>query len=353
MKPQLAKIAEDLGNGRPVQPVTTREFLSWFDARRRGYWIVRSIRRELEGAGLQTVPDFESAYIDAPIELRRVLPSKLQPETSQSARAVAAHISSIETSDSATITGFVSKDPTYRISKLPAANQIVVSVKPDGSLAECVTIMLSRDFSQLPVMTNDRDVKGVISWRSIGSRLSLSNSASHARDFMEPHHEIRASASMFEAIPTIVAHEYVLIRSDDSRITGIITATDLSQQFLMLAEPFLLLGEIENLLRTMIDERFTPSEFAAARDPADSNRKVESAADLTFGEYTRLLQNPDRWQQFGLAIDRVTFCRDLDAVREIRNNVVHFDPEGILEEELKKLRTFTSFLRHLQSLAPG
>jgi CBS domain-containing protein len=249
----------------------------------------------------------------------------------------------------APITALVSKDPTYRISKLAAANQVVVAVTPDASLAECITKMLLRDFSQLPVTTSDREVKGMISWKAIGSQLAFSKSAQRAREIMIPHHEIRASASIFEAIPLIVAHEYVLIRSDDNRISGIITATDLSQQFRLLSEPFLLLGEIENLVRTIIGDKFSPSELANVRDPGDVSRSVESAADLNFGEYIRLLQNPEKWKQFGFSIDRVTFCNDLDAIREIRNNVMHFDPEGIVEDELRKLRTFTNFLQQVQS----
>ena len=33
--------------------------------------------------------------------------------------------------------------------------------------------MLSNDFSQLPVMTGPRELKGIVSWKSIGSRLAL------------------------------------------------------------------------------------------------------------------------------------------------------------------------------------
>jgi hypothetical protein len=51
----------------------------------------------------------------------------------------------------------------------------------------------------------------------------------------------------------------------------------------------------------------------------------------------------------GLGIDRVTYCADLDAIREIRNNVMHFDPEGVSDDELRKLRMFTNFLKQLQS----
>jgi hypothetical protein len=78
IRPQLKKIAEDLAAGRVVPPVTTREFLSWFFAQRRGYWVVQSIRRELERAKLDTVPDFESTYIDETIGFKQV--SKPQPQ---------------------------------------------------------------------------------------------------------------------------------------------------------------------------------------------------------------------------------------------------------------------------------
>ena len=33
--------------------------------------------------------------------------------------------------------------------------------------------MLAHDFSQLPVMTTSREVKGAVSWKTIGSRLAL------------------------------------------------------------------------------------------------------------------------------------------------------------------------------------
>jgi hypothetical protein len=205
---------------------------------------------------------------------------------------------------------------------LAPANQAIISVKPDSTLAEVVGLLLLKNFSQLPVMTNERDVKGVITWTSIGSRLALAKTSGEiARHFMEPHHEIRSSLSIFDAIPIIVTHQYVLVRSEDNKISGIITASDLSEQFRLLAEPFLLLGEIENLLRGLIADRFSSDDLAGVRDPGDSGRKIQGPDDLAFGEYLRLFEKPERWEQFGLAIDRVGFCRDLDSIRQIRNDV--------------------------------
>jgi hypothetical protein len=215
---------------------------------------------------------------------------------------------------------------------------------------QAVTVMLANNYSQLPVMTSERDVKGIISWETIGKRLSLGKTGTQVREFMDDHHEIRAESSLFQAIPIIVEHQYVLVRGSDERITGIVTASDLNRQFEQSATPFLLLGEIENHVRRILGNHFSPQELESLRDPSDSERKVESAADLTFGEYVRLLENETRWKKLNLPIDRATFCAYLDKVREIRNDVMHFDPDGIPPNDLERLREFSNFLRELQTM---
>ena len=239
-------------------------------------------------------------------------------------------------------------DPIYRISKLASANRKPLSVSPDTKLEEAVTHMLTNDFSQLPVMTRGRDVKGIITWTSIGSRLAMGKNCSAARDLMEQHQEIRSDASFFSAISIIAEHQYVLVRGHDQNITGIVTAHDLSLQFQQLAEPFLLLGEIENHVRLVICQRFTPAELESAKDPTNTKRVVSSVADLTYGEYIRLLENPQRWAKLNITVDRKTCIERFESVRRIRNDVMHFDPDGIPEKDLQTLREFARFLQRLQ-----
>lgn len=88
--------------------------------------------------------------------------------------------------------------------------------------------MLCNEYSQLPVMQNERSVKGVISWESIGARLALGTGGKTVRDFMEPHADIGANASLLGAIDTIAARQYVLVRDLTDRISGIVTTSDLS-----------------------------------------------------------------------------------------------------------------------------
>jgi predicted transcriptional regulator len=335
----LEQAAEALEAGKEPLIITTRSLLWEFGAQRRSYYNVLKVRSALKKHGLATRPHFEGAYIDSSLKLIKAE----KPAT----QTVPKKISDITPNNDIEP---VSDDPTYRISKLAAANQNVVSVKPDATLEHVVTVMMERDFSQVPVMTNERDVKGVISWRAIGSRLALVQKKAFARDYMEPAYEVRHSDSMFDLIQNIVQRDYVLVRGEESKITGIITGSDLSVQFQQISEPFLLLSEVENLLRMIIEGRFDKSDLQSCRDEGDKDRVIDTVADLTFGEYIRLLENESRWKKFDVSIDRVTFCKGLDDVRRIRNDVMHFDPDGVAPEDLDRLRDYTKFLRRLHLL---
>jgi hypothetical protein len=177
--------------------------------------------------------------------------------------------------------------------------------------------------------------------------LALGRTCTVVRDCLEPSRIIDADASLFAAIPIIVENECVLIKDHTGIICGIVTPADLSLQFRQLGEPFLLLGEIENYVRRMIGAKFSIAELQAARDPADSERPVEDVSDLTLGEYIRLLEDPRRWNTLGFRVDRGQFMKLLNRIRVIRNDVMHFDPDGIEPDEIQELRDFVHFLQTL------
>lgn len=111
-----------------------------------------------------------------------------------------------------------------------------------------------------------------------------------------------------------------------------------------------MLGEIENHIRRIIDQKFTVDELAEVRDGADAGRNVESVSDLTFGESLRLIEEPSRWLRLSLLVDRKTLCEQLERVRLIRNDVMHFDPDGIPDEDLDHLRRVVNFFRRLDEI---
>jgi hypothetical protein len=129
-----------------------------------------------------------------------------------------------------------------------------------------------------------------------------------------------------------------------------VTSSDLSVQFQALTEPFLLLSEVENDLRRIIQSKYQQEELQAAKDPADTSRTIASVHDMNFGEYIRLLENAERWKKLEIMLDRKAFIENLNSVRRIRNDVMHFDPDGIPPEDLQVLRLFAAFLARLRSI---
>ena len=153
---------------------------------------------------------------------------------------------------------------------------------------------------------------------------------------------IEGQRPLFEAVGIIARVGYVLVKAQDNTISGIVTASDLNDLFLQLAEPFLLVGEIESHVRRIIHGKFTTADLASVM-PASGPKKTYSIADLTFGDYCRLLQNPDLWGKLKLPLDRAVIVGRLEDVTRIRNNVMHFNPDGLDPKDILKLRDASSF----------
>lgn len=243
-------------------------------------------------------------------------------------------------------------DPMYRIGQLNAANAPPVCVSPDADVTVAVTLLMAHGYSQLPVISGKSSVKGIISWASIGSRLMLGHDP-HGKvcDFMKPFlpiYEVGADESIFMAIPAIIENDFVLVRGAGGAISGIVTATDLSVQFRMLTEPFLLLGEIENHLRGMVLNKFSLADMRRARHTNDT-RPIGEVKDMNFGEFKTLLEGKENWEKFGFPIDRVIFCELLAKIGKLRNEVMHFNPKGLSCVDLESIQKFANLLRQLKN----
>jgi hypothetical protein len=112
-----------------------------------------------------------------------------------------------------------------------------------------------------------------------------------------------------------------------------------------LSAPFLILEQIENHIRTILDGRLTVDELKASADPSDESREVRHISDLTFGEFLRIVENPAHWEKMNWKLDRRTFVKRLDEVRRIRNEVMHFHPDGISDGDLELLQDTVKFMQ--------
>jgi CBS domain-containing protein len=381
----LGWIATRLKEGHRVNRITVRDLLRMFKAERRGLNKVHDIKIALDYLGLETEPDFESSWIDGRIRIQLKCQSNgatpasqvvitaedetglvkaAEPEEEQDEREEMED----EQRDSGTVVlppivvtgeGVVETvlseppDPTFRIGSLPAANKPLTTVGQDDPLTRAVTKMLQFDYSQLPIMHGEREVKGMISWKSIASRYAIGGECNKVQHCREDAQVVDAKGTLFDAIPTIVKYGYVLVRSQhDRKIIGIVTASDLSLQFQQLAEPFLLLREVELHIRQLLQDKVTPEDFQSLGVADAGAPAPKSISDLSFGGYVRLLQRPQVWEKLELNIDQATLTSQLEQVRVIRNDVMHFDPDPMTPDQLDVLKNTAAFMQRLYDLLP-
>jgi len=345
----LKEMAEKAKAGQEAK-TTVRTLLAWFAMYRRTSINVYRIRIALSEARVITSPDFDETYIDGFVQFLIIPPV---PQVSPGEEVSLDDSVNVELAQKASVSCPVKlADPAHRISRLASANRPPLFIPPDGTVEHAITLMLRYDYSQLPVMQSSaaREAKGLFSWKSLGSRLGIGRQCTRVGDSMDHCPVISSDASLFDAIKIIAEHDCVLVQATDKTICGIVTAYDISEQFHQLAEPFLLLGDIENHIRYLIGKTFTLAELQRAKDSEDADRDIQAVSDLTFGEYVRLLQNEQNWAKLNIKIDRKTFTGWLDKVRETRNDVMHFDPDPLDPEDLQLLRDFSNFLFRWQQI---
>jgi predicted transcriptional regulator len=297
--------------------MSPREFLSYFHCEKRTKGNTARIDNFLNSKNLETEPHYSSVWIDGTVKLKHKARARSKSD----------------------------RDPILRISILPSANKPPITINRDSKLSEAITLMMMHNFSQLPVMSNPKTVAGLITWETIGNGITNGISSNEVKDFLKTHVvKLELDTPLLEAIRTVIKEEIVIVLKKDKSLSGIVTITDISSQFFTLTEPFLLLEKIENLIRLLLDEKFLLEDLVSVCFDCE---KAEFIDDLNFGQYIRLIEKETNWQKLNLSIERVPFIKQLDKIRNIRNDIMHFDSEGITIEQREDLNNMANFLYEL------
>src|SRR5690606_3243310 len=161
-------------------------------------------------------------------------------------------------------------------------------VSKENSLDEAISLMILNNFSQLPILTSKREVYGIISWKTIGKALSLGKKCLTVSDCYESVEVLNFDEPLFKAVKIILEREVVLVRNIKKESSGNVTSTDIGEQFLILSEPFLLIEQIENFIRILLNEKLTSDDINKVLDLEKYEKEVNHISDLTFGHYVRI-----------------------------------------------------------------
>ncbi len=309
--------------GAPVE-ISVRALLARWGNRSRGHKVSRQIEADLANHGLVTAPDFRKVSLDAVLHLITIGSTDApSPDPDE---------------------GEVDElDVGITVGNLPSALRGVVSVTPSATFDEAITLMLLNDYSQLAVLAGKHQLHGAVSWKSI-AKVQHANPNAVFADAVVEAHVVPYDQELIDTLPRLAEADYVFVRDDRNAVAGIVTTADVVLAYGELATPFFLIGELDRVLRKLIAKTFLLGDVTALCDPGGS-RKVASFDDLGMGDYQRVLENPGSWAKLGWPLDRTAFIKRLDEIREIRNDVMHFNPDPLPEDAVNKVRHMLKLLR--------
>ncbi|MFF0529401.1 CBS domain-containing protein [Nocardia amikacinitolerans] len=334
-----AKLYEEVIQRSPENPVqlSVRDFLRIWNAQRRYPAVVEEIERDLAARGMVTVPSFTEGDLDSRIT---VLPLGDEPDDQNSSILTRSGV--VLTDENQPEVAAVA----YRISNLESANRMPECVRVGDSLRSAMTLMTLRGFSQLPVLDQDGRLRGVVSWESIG-RARMSNDNAELDAAIVKAREADRSDDLLDWIADIQQSGYVIVRDRDHKVCGLVTSADLTGQFGVRLRPFVLVEEVEQRLRVAVGARISLERIREKVPPKQAS-KIQSSADLTFGAYKHILGVPENWKAMGWAVDHKLFLTALEECRQFRNNLMHFSPDPITDDQLVPVRGLLGLLRSLE-----
>lgn len=260
----------------------------------------------------------------------------------------------------------------------------LVTVSLDNKLTHALALMIEHDFSQLPVVDTDNKPLGIVTTDGITrALLTLGTNVKELRvkDVFTKPPIFQADEDLLYLLDYLLKSSAVFIVDTSNKLIGIITDYDTTQYFRQRAEDIVLVEDIESTLKshlraahnaftedneelragigtlnTTLDEtrkrshaalkefcknkgiEFIPDEANLVIDKSfplgDKARPFDS---LTLSEYIQFAQKI--WPKLDtiFTLPKSAWSEMMDAVREIRNKLVHFRGD-ISPVERAKLR---------------
>lgn len=323
-----AELLAEAVSADPSTPraLTIRSLLEHWGEERRTATVISAVKADLAANGLTTRPPFTEGGIS---EIVALVPLASEPGADE------------VTDGSDDVENVAEPEPmTRRLGDLPAD---LVSVESSTDLTAAKTTMLRHQFSQLAVIDADGTYHGAITWESIG-QAHISRAEPTLADATVAALVVDHDALLLDQIDGIYDRGFIFVYSAERRVTGILTAADLTRQFGTLARPFVLIEEAENRLRRAVQNSLDLPDLHDAVRPHRKAR-IKSAADLTFGEYKFVLEDPARWRKVGWRLDRVQVVELVRQVGKLRNELMHFATDPLSDRQFAAVHGLLQLLR--------
>jgi hypothetical protein len=333
--------------------VNVLELLTSMGTRRRSASAIGAIQDELTARGLEEYPPITVASLDGKVVLRR-LPDTGPPEALSDVESppdeldtsvdVNAHIVQAKALIGSRRLGLY-------IGNVAPMSRPVISVNIHDEPRVALTKMAMHGDQPVIAFTdkNQRNPAGAVTWQAV-VRYQLSHGygePEQIKDVLEKVERVFEGDELIPHIPLILSQSFLLVEDSERRVTRTITPSDLTKYFVEKTRAFLLVGDIEGILRDILVQRLHHKWDSVAAIEAEAyggNRLPSSPDELSFGTYVQSLQRPDMWNDLRWRLDKKEFCQALDEVRIIRNEIMHFSPDSDADN-VDRLERFLALLR--------
>lgn len=323
---EFIDLVKEIKKSGVSQKMSKRKFIWLFGSyEKRTSGNVWRINEYLQNEKMIVIPNYQGGWIDEQIELKEKDKAKITKGNGEEEIDIF--------------------DPISRLSLLEAASKTPVSVKRDAKLEKAYHLMWQNDYSQLPIMNNEREIIGIITWQSIAKGLIANKESNTVKDFISKCYKVLdENTPLFEAIKEVINFGVIFVKDKSNLIKGPVTPFDLNEEFIEQVEPFILLEQIENFIRLILNNKIILEDLLKLICLDNNDRDILSLSDLNFGDYLSIIENPEMWTLLKLPFDKSDFTNNLHCIREIRNGVMHFHPDKISKDELDLLRKTSTFL---------
>ncbi len=218
------------------------------------------------------------------------------------------------------------------VSDLEASDrQPIIKVAATDTIARARTLMITRDFSQLPVVRGKGNrAIGMISWETIG-RSAVVDAAGTVADAMKPLTDtdlVDLDHRLMDVIPRINRDGYAVTVGRDRTMRGIVTSADLGEALAAIAGPYVELARCETIVRRLVQSALDSRRLTAERVSTLADRAHfqywGSVHELPLGTLIVLFDSDEVWASLTTWADRATVVNDLHEVAAARNALMHF-----------------------------
>ncbi|HYT41968.1 MAG TPA: DUF4268 domain-containing protein [Methylomirabilota bacterium] len=227
-------------------------------------------------------------------------------------------------------------------------------IREDKLVREALQLIVSKDFSQLPVVDARGKLTGIISEQSIVRKYNLINGSVSLLDLTVDHCQtspviLPPSEDLFKALD-LLKNVYAIIIVDNGEPLGILTDYDTTHFFRDIAGGLLLVEDIEVTLRKFIESALPEDNamqaalmIAFGHNRQDSSKPMFEYEKLSFAQHIQLITTERNWPKFNRAFDpKELFIHMMAPVGDIRNQLAHFRKrlDAIQQDTLEQVRSW-------------